>query len=80
MDCQKHMCGFTEPILWIQLVAEGSSSKQRGLVIKTLRARHFSKIKGKEEFNERRVSVQSKEIASSLRGEDEFYEGKGPAQ
>jgi len=34
------MCGFTEPILWIQLVAEGSSSKQRGLGVAIARARY----------------------------------------
>ena len=39
---QKFMFGLTEPILWIQLVAEGSPSKRRGLGVAITRARyHF---------------------------------------
>ena len=36
------MCGLTESLLWIQLVAEGSPSKRRGLGVAITRARyHF---------------------------------------
>ena len=41
-DFQKCICGLTEPFLWIQLVAEGSSSTWRAFGVAMAKARyHF---------------------------------------
>ena len=39
-DCLKRMCGLTEPILWIQLVAEGSSSTWRAFGVAMAKVRY----------------------------------------
>ena len=39
-DCLKFMCGLTEPILWIQLVAEGSSSTWRAFGVAMAKVRY----------------------------------------
>ncbi|MBO7558627.1 MAG: hypothetical protein J6T52_09060 [Bacteroidaceae bacterium] len=38
-DFQKRICGLTEPLLWIQLVAEGSSSTCRAFGVAMAKAR-----------------------------------------
>ena len=41
-DCQKHICGYTEAFLWIQLVAEGSSSTCRAFGIAMAKVRRVN--------------------------------------
>ena len=41
-DYQKQFLGLTEPLLWIQLVAERSSSQRRALVIAPPSARRVN--------------------------------------
>ncbi|MBQ5460314.1 MAG: hypothetical protein IIT55_00610 [Bacteroidaceae bacterium] len=38
-DSQNHICGLTEPLLWIQLVAEGSASTCRAFGVAMAKAR-----------------------------------------
>ncbi|MBQ1664579.1 MAG: hypothetical protein II061_00800 [Bacteroidaceae bacterium] len=42
MDYQSRICGLTEPFLWIQLVAEGSSSTWRAFGVAMAKARHIN--------------------------------------
>ena len=42
VDYLNRKCGFTEPFLWIQLVAEGSSSKRRALGVAMAKARRVN--------------------------------------
>jgi len=41
-DFLKRICGLTELLLWIQLVAERSLSKRRALGVATTSARHVN--------------------------------------
>ena len=41
-DYQTLTCGYSEPLLWIQLVAEGSLSNQRGLGVAITKARRVN--------------------------------------
>ena len=68
MDFQKLMCGLTEPLLWIQLVAEGSLSFQRALGVAMAKAR-YNFVEGSA-FGLRRAkgSVKSKENPSKNEG------------
>ena len=66
------LCGLTEPLLWIQLVAERSALRWRALAVITLRARRFTKSKGKVQLNQRRKSVSSKDKTSTIKGERQY--------
>ena len=41
-DFLKRICGLTEPLLWIQLVAEGSLSQRRALGVSITSARRVN--------------------------------------
>ena len=62
------MCGLTEALLWIQLVAEGSASKWRALGVAMAKARRDN-VEGSV-FGLRRAkgSVKSKESFSKTKG------------
>ena len=80
MDCQKHMCGLTNALLWIQLVAEGSLSKWRALGVAITRARYIF-VEGSA-FGLRRAkgSVNPKEKFSSIKGENLFNQRRKSAK
>ena len=60
------MCGLTEPLLWIQLVAEGSPSFQRALAVAITKAR-YNFVEGSAfQYNQRIESVESMERLASV--------------
>ena len=74
------MCGLTKAFLWIQLVAEGSSSTWRAFGVAMAKARRVN-VEGSV-FGLRRAkgSVKSKESASVIKGKSQNYRRKRSVQ
>jgi len=71
-DFQKRMCGLTEPLLRIQLVAEGSLSKWRALGVAITRARRVNVEGSAFQLNQRNGSVKTKKNCSAIKGDAEY--------
>ena len=68
MDYLERICGLTEPLLWIQLVAEGSASTWRAFGVAMAKARRVN-VEGSA-FGLRRAkgSVKSKDWLCVIKG------------
>ena len=64
--------GLTEPLLWIQLVAEGSASKWRALGVAITKARRVNVEGSPFQLNQRRDAVKSKERVRTFEGECQY--------
>ena len=71
---------MTEPILWIQLVAEGSLSNQRALGVATTSARHVNVEGSTIGLRRAKGLVKSKESFSIFEGEVQHNRRRAPAQ
>ena len=63
------MCGYTEAFLWIQLVAEGSPSTWRALVVVITKARRVNVEGSAFGLRREKGSVNAKETFSAIEGE-----------
>jgi len=70
------MCELTDPFLWIQLVAEGSSSKRRALGV-SITSPRYNNVEGSA-FGLRRAkgSVKANEWFSEIKGTIQFNQTK----
>ena len=59
VDYQHRICGLTEPLLWIQLVAEGSASSWRTFGVAMAKVRRVNVEGSAFQLNQRKSSVQS---------------------
>ena len=67
-DYQNHICGLTELFLWIQLVAEGSSSTCRAFGIAMAKVRRVNVEGSSVQLNQRKGSVKTKENVCKIKG------------
>ena len=74
------MCGYTEPLLWIQLVAEGSLSNQRALGVAITSPRRVNVEGTTIGLRRAKGSVKSKESFSIFEGKVQHNLRGAPAQ
>ena len=66
VDFLNSVCGYSEPLLWIQLVAEGSLSNWRALDVAMARARQNNVERSVIQLKQRNESVESKKNAKAF--------------
>ena len=74
------MCGYTEPLLWIQLVAERSASKWRALGISITSARRVNVERSTFGLRRAKGLVESKKKFSIIKGERQQKQGRAPVK
>ena len=72
------MWGLTEPLLWIQLVAERSLSKWRALGVAITSARYIFVEGSPFQLNQRRDAVKSEESVRIFEGERQYNQRRTP--